>query len=154
LEDSYVFFLFLGQNLRKYNNKLIIQPSKDNTKSFQEKIRGIIRKARGWGVERLIRMLIPVPRGWANYHRNIQAYRTFSKIHHVIQGALFKWAKRRNSSKTPRWMLNRFFRLSAKRRFSCMIKDKQERPKLLELLMPIDIPLVRYIKISGESNPF
>jgi len=35
-----------------------------------------------------------------------------------------------------------------------MIKDKQERPKLLELLMPIDIPLVRYIKIRGESNPF
>ncbi len=35
-----------------------------------------------------------------------------------------------------------------------MIDTKSEKPKVLELLSPCDIPIVRYIKIKGRSNPF
>lgn len=40
-------FDFLGQNVRKYNGKLLIKPSKDNVKSFLQNIRETIRKHRG-----------------------------------------------------------------------------------------------------------
>lgn len=147
-------FDFLGQNLRKYRNKLIIQPSKDNIKSFKEKVKSIIKNGRGWSTDRLIKQLTPIIRGWANYHRNVQSARDFSRMHEIINRSLFKWAKRRNSRKTPKWIRNHFFSLSTKGRFSCMSHDKKGKPKLLELLSPCDIPLVRYIKIKGKSNPF
>ena len=40
-------FDFLGQNLRKYGGKLLIQPSKKNTHTFLEKMRQLIRQSRG-----------------------------------------------------------------------------------------------------------
>jgi hypothetical protein len=35
-----------------------------------------------------------------------------------------------------------------------MVKNDQGKPQILELLSPCDIPLVRYIKIRGISNPY
>ena len=35
-----------------------------------------------------------------------------------------------------------------------MIGNKKEKPEMLELLSPCDIPIVRYIKIKGSCNPF
>ena len=147
-------FDFLGQNVRKYRNKLIIKPMKDSIRSFKDKVKSIIRQGRGWNAESLIRKLNPVIRGWANYHRYIQASRAFSDVHTIINHALFKWVRRSNSSKTPKWIRKRYFGLSAKGRFSCMVKTKNGKLKLLELLMPCDVPLVRYIKVRGSSNPF
>ena len=37
IEDG---FDFLGQNVRKYNGKLLIKPSKKNVQAFLEKVRG------------------------------------------------------------------------------------------------------------------
>ena len=39
-------FDFLGQNLRKYDGKLLIKPSKKNTHAFLEKVRTIIQQNR------------------------------------------------------------------------------------------------------------
>ena len=147
-------FDFLGQNIRKYRNKLIIKPAKANVKSFKEKVKSIIEKGRGWNAEWLINVLNPVIRGWANYHRYIQSAKTFSIMHIIINNALMKWAKHNNSSKTPKWIRKRFFGLSPKGRFSCLSMDKKGKKKLLELISPCDIPLVRYIKIKGKSNPY
>jgi len=36
-------FDFLGKNIRKYNGKLLIKPSKTSVKSFLEKVRSIIK---------------------------------------------------------------------------------------------------------------
>ena len=35
-----------------------------------------------------------------------------------------------------------------------MTSEKQEKPMLVELLSPLDVSLVRYIKIRASSNPF
>ena len=102
-------FDFLGQNVRKYGDKLIIKPTKENIRSFKEKVKSIIVEGRGWNAESLINKLTPVNRGWANYHRYIQSSRTFSAVHKFINDALVKWAKRCHSNKTPKWILQRFF---------------------------------------------
>ena len=147
-------FEFLGQNIRKYNNKLIIKPAKANIQSFNVKVKALIRKGRGWNAETLIKNLNPVIRGWANYHRNVQASRTFDHMHRIIYKSLCKWAKYTNRRKTYKWIYHHFFAISPKGRFSCYITDKKGKQKLLELVAPIDIRLVRYIKIKGQSNPF
>jgi Reverse transcriptase (RNA-dependent DNA polymerase)/Group II intron, maturase-specific domain len=56
-------FDFLGQNLRKYGGKLLIQPSKKNTHNFLEKVRQLIRQNRGISQTDLIRQLNPIVRG-------------------------------------------------------------------------------------------
>ena len=70
-------FDFLGQNLRKYDGKLLIKPSKKNAHNFLEKVRTIIQENRTATQEILIRQLNPVIRGWANYHKSIVAADTF-----------------------------------------------------------------------------
>ena len=147
-------FEFLGQNIRKYNNKLIIKPAKANVESFRVKVNALIRKGRGWNAETMIKNLNPVIRGWANYHRNVQSSKTFDHMHRIIYEKLRKWAKVTNRKKTYRWIYHHFFAISPKGRFSCIIHDKRGKQKLLELVAPVDIKLVRYIKIKGHSNPF
>ena len=41
LTDGYDF---LGQNIRRYNKKLLIKPSRKNVKAFLHKVRELIRK--------------------------------------------------------------------------------------------------------------
>ncbi len=60
-------FDFLGQNIRKYNDKLLIKPSKASIKSFLKKIRTLIKSNKQATTEDLIIKLNPIIRGWANY---------------------------------------------------------------------------------------
>ena len=66
-------FDFLGQNLRKYDGKPLVKPSKKNTHAFLEKVRGIIDANKSVSQTLLIGLLNPVIRGWANYHRHCAA---------------------------------------------------------------------------------
>jgi hypothetical protein len=68
-------FDFLGQNIRKYNDIVLIKPSKENTKRFLNNIREVIQKNPTITQEQLIG-LNPKIRGWANYHRHINAKET------------------------------------------------------------------------------
>src|SRR4029079_8607460 len=69
-------FNFLGQNVRKYKNKLVIKPAKEGTKALVEKTRDCIKSMVGQPAQRLIAKLNPIVRGWANYHRHICAAKT------------------------------------------------------------------------------
>jgi RNA-directed DNA polymerase len=64
-------FDFLGQNVRKYDGKLFIQPSKKSIKAFLTKIRTIIKTNKQAPAGQLIVKLNPIIRGWAQYHRHV-----------------------------------------------------------------------------------
>ena len=102
-------FDFLGQNLRKHGDKLLIQPSKKNTHTFLEKVRQLIRRGRGISQSDLIRQLNPVIRGWANYHRHVVAKRTFKKVEWILWHSLWRWARRRHSGKGSQWIKQRYW---------------------------------------------
>ncbi len=77
-------FDFLGQNLRKYEGKPLVKPSKKNVHAFLEKVRGIIGANATVPQAMLIDMLNPVIRGWANYHQHAAATGTFDRVDHEI----------------------------------------------------------------------
>lgn len=148
-------FDFLGQHLQKYHNKLIITPSKDNTRSFLSRLRETIRSSHGWKTEDMIKKLNPMIRGWAYYHRYVQSHGTFSFAEGTIFQSLWRWIKRRHPQKSCGWIIKHYFNnLKRKWVLSCWIKDRSGKKRLLELIKPSFIKLVRYIKIKGESNPF
>lgn len=62
-------FNFLGQNVRKRNNNLVVRPAKEGLKALVQKIRESIKGCLGQTAQTLIAKLNPIVRGWANYHR-------------------------------------------------------------------------------------
>jgi transposase-like protein len=73
-------FDFLGQNVRKYDGKLLIKPAKKSVKSLLDKVREITKGNASVTQELLIQKLNPVIRGWAMYHRHVVAKASFSSI--------------------------------------------------------------------------
>ena len=77
-------FDFLGQNIRKYNGKLLIKPSKNAVKAFLKKVRTIVKENKTATQDLLIRKLNPVIRGWVNYHRYVVSADIFGLVDHRI----------------------------------------------------------------------
>ncbi|WP_262964258.1 group II intron reverse transcriptase/maturase [Methylobacter psychrophilus] len=92
-------FDFLGWNIRKYDDKLLIKPSKSNVEAHLGKIRGVIKDNKTAKQANLIKMLNPILRGWANYHRHVVAKKTFNRVDAEVWSMLWKWATRRHPNK-------------------------------------------------------
>jgi RNA-directed DNA polymerase len=97
-------FDFLGWNIRKYNGKLLMKPSKANVKAHLDKIREIIKANKTAKQASLIRLLNPVLRGWANYHSHVVAKKAFDRVDHEVWSMLWRWAVRRHPKKGARWL--------------------------------------------------
>jgi RNA-directed DNA polymerase len=81
IEDG---FDFLGQQLRKYGDKFIATPSKSSVKGIVLKTRKIIKSHLGSKTAEMLRVLNPVIRGWANYHRHACSKKTFNYVDYCI----------------------------------------------------------------------
>ena len=148
-------FDFLGQNVRKYKNKLLITPSKGSTKSILTKVKEIINSHRGKATDILIRKLNPVIRGWANYHRHVVSKKTFSFLRHRFFKYLWRWAIKRHPHKGKRWIRRKYFKSVGADNwtFSCLI-EKNERNIILQLFDISAVPIRRHIKIRASATPF
>ncbi len=149
-------FNFLGQNVRKYNGKLLIKPSRDNVKSFLQNIRETIHKHRGSKTVALIHDLNPKVRGWANYHRHVVSSRIFNYVDDQIRIDLWRWMRRRHRNKNTGWLYQKYLSKGSRPgRFSTVVKNKEKKTsKTYELIRASSIPIMRHIKIRGDANPF
>jgi RNA-directed DNA polymerase len=148
-------FNFLGQNIRKYDGKLLIKPSKESVQSFLEDIRSTIRKHRGSSTVAMIGQLNPKIRGWANYHRHVVSGKAFSHVDSSIYNNLWQWMKRRHRNKSKTWMKKKYwFSGSRPWIFSGTCKDRNGTPRLYELVKASSTSIIRHIKIRGDANPF
>lgn len=153
IEDG---FDFLGQNVRKYNGKLLIKPSKKSQKAFLTKIRGIIKANMSATAGYLITQLNPVIRGWGNYHQHVVSKRTFAAMDAAIFKAIWRWAKRRHPDKSAYWIVNKYFGRQGNRNwvFTGVIKDNVSKPQVVRLITVDKTPIRRHTKIKGEANPY
>ena len=149
-------FNFLGWNVRKYDGKLLIKPSKKNVKAFLDDIRKTVTANKQAKQATLIGLLNPKIRGWANYHRGAVASATFAKVDTEIWKALWQWAKRRHPMKGNRWVKDRYFKAEGTRNwvFAADIKTREGEPWTVKLMKAGDTKIQRHIKIRGEANPF
>jgi RNA-directed DNA polymerase len=150
-------FDFLGQNLRKFGGKLLIQPSKKNTHTFLDKMRQVIRRNRGYSQADLIRQLNPMIRGWACYHRHVAAKRTFKKVDWALWHSLWRWAKYRHSGKGSRWVIQRYWHPLGGRNVFAADTGKRTpdgKPIWFRLVNPVAISIRRHTRIRGQANPF
>ena len=144
-------FDFLGQNIRKYNGKLLIKPSKGSIKRLLKKVRDTIRRNPTVTAGRLIWLLNPVIRGWAHYHRYVVSADIFQAVDAQIFRALWRWATRRHPKKSRTWIKEKYFHSVNGRNwvFSGMYRDRAATLFYASLL-----PIQRHVKVKSDANPF
>lgn len=157
IEDG---FDFLGQNVRKYDGKLIIQPSKQNVASFLANIREVVKSHPTATAGELVRQLNPQIKGWAMYHRHICAKRTFTQVDNAIFHSLWRWAVRRHPDKSKHWISQKYFTSlpsefgSRNWVFFGEIERGDNGPRAVTLLKASHIPIRRHVKIRMDVNPY
>lgn len=151
-------FDFLGQHLRKFDGRLLVQPSRKNTQVFLEKVRRLIQVNGSVAQVRLIGLLTPIITGWVNYHRHVSAKGTFGRVDHEIWQALWRWAKRRHPHRGSRWIKRRYFHRigSWDWRFAVASGKRRDSGETLwlKLVKAQETPIRRFVKVQAEANPF
>ncbi len=150
-------FNFLGFNIRKYpNGKLLIKPAKESVIKFLQDIRSSIKQNNGAKTDKVISLLNPKLRGWANYYRHVVSKNTFSNVDHNIFLALYAWIKRRHPHKTGVWRQRKYFRSDGLRNWIFTAKVFQADGQLehLDLMSLSKLEIRRHRKIIAEATPF
>lgn len=149
-------FDFLGFNVRKYKEKLLIKPSKNNVKSLLAKVRGIIKSRATVTTDELIKLLNPIIRGWANYFRHVVSKKIFAYIDHQIFWAISKWIARRHSKKNQAWKKRKYFTKTDLNhwRFYSTYVNRFSIVRIRLLYLAASTPIKRYIKVRCKANPF
>ena len=151
-------FDFLGKNIRKYNGKLLIKPSKSAVKSFLCKVRDIIKSNKSIKQEILIRRLNPIIRGWVNNQRYVVSSKVFSTIDYEIYKCLWQWAKRRHKKKSRKWIAQKYWHHIGSRQWTFSVpyenQDTGSEPLYCKLEYATDTKIIRFKKIVAEANPF
>jgi RNA-directed DNA polymerase len=144
-------FDFLGQNVRTYNGKLLIKPSKKNIQSFLEKVRGIIKDHKQATIGQLICMLNPVIRGWARYHRHVVSKKVFTSVDRAIYEAMRRWVIRRHPRKSKHWIIAKYICTSGGQRWTFHGEVEGRR---VQLFRAARVTIERHTKVKGAANPF
>lgn len=148
-------FDFLGQNVRKYGDKLLIKPARKSVQALLNKVSEVLGKNKAATQSQVIMQLNPILRGWAMYHRHVVAAATFARIDHLVWTKLWRWAKRRHPRKNALWIKRRYFERRGLRDwiFACHVQplDLAFRPTLFRLT---GVTITRHTKVRSDANPF
>jgi RNA-directed DNA polymerase len=102
-------FDFLGFNVRRYNGKLLIKPSKAAIRRIRERLRTEMHALRGSNPRVVIAALNPVVKGWAAYYRGVVSKRTFNVLDDYMWSLTYKWAIYSHPNKSTWWVTSRYF---------------------------------------------
>ncbi|MEH2412527.1 group II intron reverse transcriptase [Nostoc sp.] len=154
-------FEFLGFTIQqfptgKYHSKqgfkTIITPSKQKQKVHYEQIARVIEAHKAAPQAALISHLNPIIRGWANYYATVVSKVAYSDIDDLTYQKLSAWAKRRHPKKSGEWVSKRYWQFIGGDNW--VFATRKEGLTPLRLLNHADTPIVRHVKVKGESSPY
>jgi RNA-directed DNA polymerase len=102
-------FDFLGFNVRRYNGKPLIKPSKAAQGRIRERLHTELRSLRGSNAQAVIKRLNPIIRGWAAYYRTQVSAEVFGGLDHYLWRLTYKWARYSHQNKPKRWVVHRYY---------------------------------------------
>jgi len=154
-------FDFLGFTIQQFSQgkyrskrgyKTIITPSKQKQKVHYDQIASIIEAHNAAPQAALISNLNSVIRGWANYYATVVSKVAYSDIDYLMYQKLSAWAKRRHPKKNVRWVSKRYWHsIGGDNWVFATRKEGLTPPRLLN---HADTPIVRHVKVKGESSPY
>ncbi|MCP5015796.1 MAG: group II intron reverse transcriptase/maturase [Ketobacter sp.] len=149
-------FDFLGQNIRKYQGKLLIKPSTRNIQTFLKKVRAIIKANKTTKTGHLILQLNPVIGGWANFHRHVVSKQIYKQVDTQIFWVLWRWAKRRHPTRSTEWIRQKYFGASpqVKWALSDWVVGSQSQTRQVWLVRANNTAIRRHTKVRANANPY
>lgn len=155
-------FDFLGFNIRQYavgkyhskqGFKTIITPSKKSQKVHYDKMAKVVETHKAAPQEALISQLNPLIRGWANYYSTVISKEIFSKQDNLMYSKLRAWAKHRHPNNLNGYEISdKYWKRDGDRNW--IFATKESGNIATRLLTHSDTPIVRHVKVKGESSPY
>jgi RNA-directed DNA polymerase len=148
-------FNFLGFSLRQYKGRLLIKPQKEKVLAFCKKIKVTLSNMKARTQEDVIKELNPLLRGFANYYTGAVSKETFSYIRNRVKVYLWRWSSRRHPNKSTKWVQSRYYSRFGGDNWTFMCKGtgRKGRGKTHILYNISSTPIVRHIKVKGNSSP-
>lgn len=81
-------FDYLGWNVRRDGDPILVEPSKKNLNSFLDKIRNTVKRNPNTTYEHLFAVLTPIIVGWVNYHRDVITSSSLSRAANALISCL------------------------------------------------------------------
>jgi len=144
-------FDFLGFNVRRYGEKLLIKPSKAAVKRHRERLAAEMKALRGANAAAVLQRLNPIIRGWSAYYRTVVSARTYSGLDNYVWQLTYKWATHGHQNKPKRWVVARYFgEFHKSRRDRWVFGDRDSGAYLLKHAWT---SIVRHQMVPGRSSP-
>jgi RNA-directed DNA polymerase len=102
-------FDFLGFNVRRYNGKPLIKPSKAAVRRIRKRLREEMRSLRGSNAHAVVKTLNPIVRGWAAYYRTQVSSDVFNQLDQHLWRLTWKWARYSHQNKPKTWVFARYY---------------------------------------------
>ena len=149
-------FDFLGANVRKYNGKLLIKPSKRNVRGFLRGVRDFLRSHRSIRTVELIRGLNRRIRGWAQAFRHLVSHDVFGYVDRCLFESLWRWVRRRHPRKPATWLRRKYFRCHGSQRwiFTALPRAREGAVRPLDLFRASSLRILRHVKVRAEATSF
>ena len=146
-------FDFLGFNIRKCGGKLLIKPSKVNTRGLIAEVKSVIKQHVAGKLSDMLRILNAKIRGWCYYYRHVVSSKVFAQVDSEIFWALLRWMKRRHPRKSMKWRYKRYFTTIGFRRWVFGDKSRMGLSNSL-LLLASSFKIRRHIAIRSAATPY
>jgi RNA-directed DNA polymerase len=144
-------FDFLGFNVRRYQGKLLIKPSKAALRRHRERLATEMLALRGSNAEAVISRLNPIIRGWSAYYRTVVASQAFAKLDNYLWMLTYKWANHSHPNKPKRWVVARYFGpFNRSRKDRWVFGDRDNGAYLLRFSWT---KIVRHQLVPGTASP-
>ncbi len=152
IEDG---FNFLGVNVRKYNQKLLIKPEDGKTRELLNKVRVFLDGHHGISFHVMLIKLNQIIRGWAYAYRKVVAKVRMEYVDNQMYFLVKKWLKREHRSKTWAWISKRYYkRLNGRFEYCTEYFSANGVCKVVRLFKAADVPIRYHIKVRAEATPY
>ena len=144
-------FDFLGFNVRRYQGKLLIKPSKAAIRRIRKRLGTELRSLRGTNAPAVLKQLNPIIRGWAAYYRIAVSSETFNALDGYLWTLTYKWAMFSHSNKPKSWVVTRYFgQFNRLRHDRWVFGDRNSGAYLLKFAWT---RIVRHQIVKGAASP-
>jgi len=144
-------FDFLGFNVRRYRNKLLIKPSKAALRRYRERLAVEAKALRGANASALLQRLNPFIRGWSAYYRTVVSSRAFHGLDKHVWSLTYKWATYSHPNKAKHWVVNQYYdSFNRARRDRWVFGDRDSGAYLLKFAWT---KIARHQMVPGTASP-
>jgi RNA-directed DNA polymerase len=144
-------FDFLGFNVRRYDGKLLIKPSKAAIRRIRKRLRAEMLALRGANAQAVLRKINPIVRGWSAYYRTVVSSQTFTALDNYMWKLTYKWAKHSHPNKPKSWIVNRYFgQFNPSRQAKWVFGDRNSGAYLRMFAWT---KIIRHQLVGGTSSP-